>query len=628
MTIAQDTLQSEKSYNLEEIVITSDKLDTKLVDVSTKVEILNRKQIEKINGNRISEILKTSSNIFVKSYGLSSALNTISINGLGAEHTLIIIDGIRLNSFQNSHIDLSLVPKDNIEQIEVINNGISSIYGSDAMGGVVNIKLKKRERLEGDRTSKYNASVSAGSFNTQAYSFGYYQEIEKFNTRVSFSREVSDGDYEYYFNETNEKLLKNRDNAAYDIYDIGLSTQYLINNNNIVKFISTYSDQDKEVPGIETGVTPPLTKQLDRNWNNILSVENKLASNIFLKTNFNFQNNLMKYSVGQILNSTYKNVVYSGGSEIRIKNEFYGVTSGYNFVHAELESNDLKEGIKRNQHSIFTTVFYGPFNWLKVFPSARYDYISDISKGTYTYKMGINLQPFNKNDFSIRSNVGKNFRAPSFNDLYWKNGGNENLRPENSINFEGGLFYRFTNFLKWQVEFSYTYISAENKIVWTPQTSGFWTPRNIAESISNNFSLTLKTEKDLAADISLSLGGGLNLVNIRKTSSAYPGDPTQDKFLPYIPRQSAKLNFGIIYKSVEMNLFYSFNGNRYSDFSNTVKMKEFNTVDGNISYGFLFYKIYSKIRFEVNNVFNTEYEVISGYPMPLRYFRINLSFNY
>ena len=57
-------------------------------------------------------------------------------------------------------------------------------------------------------------------------------------------------------------------------------------------------------------------------------------------------------------------------------------------------------------------------------------------------------------------------------------------------------------------------------------------------------------------------------------------------------------------------------------------MKEFNTVDGNISYGFLFYKIYSKIRFEVNNVFNTEYEVISGYPMPLRYFRINLSFNY
>ena len=57
MSIAQDTLQSEKSYNLEEIVITSDKLDTKLVDVSTKVEILNRKQIEKINGNRISEIL-------------------------------------------------------------------------------------------------------------------------------------------------------------------------------------------------------------------------------------------------------------------------------------------------------------------------------------------------------------------------------------------------------------------------------------------------------------------------------------------------------------------------------------------------------------------------------------------
>ena len=598
------------------------------MDISTEVDIISAKQIETANGERLPDILKSKSSVFLKSYGITPALSTISLNGLGAEHTLIVIDGIRLNSFQNSHIDLSLIPKENIERIEIINNGISSIYGSDAIGGVVNIITKNRENLSEDRSTKYNASISGGSHNTMGYSFGFYKELSNFNFRLSHSGESSDGDYEYYFDDGTERKRKKRENAEYDIYDISLITQYIFDENNLLKLVSTYSDQDKEVPGIETGTSPPPTIQLDENWNNILKIDNKLSEDFYLKSKFNFQNNFMRYSIGEFLNSYYKNIVYHGGSELRIKGKKFAITSGYSFTHAQLESNELIDGIKRNQHAIFTSASFSPYNWIKLYPSFRYDYISDISKTPFTYKFGLNMTPFRNTGFSIRGNIGENFRAPSFNDLYWKNSGNKYLSPEKSLNIEGGISYILYEFLNVQLELTYSYIRADNKIVWTPRSNGLWVPENVAESVSNNYSISFKAMRKLSNDLSFYINSGFQLINTKKTSASNDNDPTYNKFVPYIPLNSAKIDLGGSYKSIEMNLFFSYTGKRFSDYANENKLQDFNTIDANINYKLDLFDFNAILRFEVNNVFNSDYEVISGYPMPLRYYKVKLILNY
>ncbi len=625
---AQDSTSSAKNYLLDEITIISDKLNTKLADSPTNIEIIDEKEIESINGNTLPDILNTKANVFIKSYGLTPALSTISINGLGAEHTLIVVDGVKLNSFQNSHIDLSLIPINNIERIEIINNGVSSIYGSDALGGVVNIILKNKEILDKDRTTKYSASISQGSYKTIGYSINVYKELQKFNLGINYEKESSDGNYKYYFNSGNGKILKERENAAYALYNLGLRTQYIIDNENVIKFFSTYSDQDKQVPGIETGTTPAPTKQLDKNWNNILTIDNNLSENFYLKTNLNFQNNFMDYSVGRFLHSSYKNLVYLGSSELRFKEENYGITSGYSFSHATLESGELLDGIKRSQHALFLSSFYNFNKLIKIYPSARYDYISDISEETLTYKLGLNLQPLNKSQFGIRGNIGKNFRAPSFNDLYWINSGNKNLKSEKSFNLESGFYYWFSNFISGKFDFTYTFISAENKIVWSPQSNGLWAPQNIAKSISNNYSFSLNIEKTFSEKFSVNLNSGLQLTNTKKTSSSYQNDPTENKFIPYIPLQAINLNLGLNYGLFELNIFYSHCGKHYSDFANINEMDPYNTIDGNISFEINVFDIITKLKFEVNNITNSEYEVISGYPMPLRYYKLTFSINF
>jgi outer membrane cobalamin receptor len=624
----QDSTLFEKKYSLDEITVNATKLNTKLKDVSTKVEIIDTKKIEASNGTRLPDILKRNSGTFIKSYGLTSALQTISTNGLGAEHTLILMDGVRLNSFQNSQIDLSLIPKENIERIEIINNGISSIYGSDALGGVVNIISKNRRALPGKNRTQVDASVANASYNTGRYSLGVYQEFENFNARIYYTSEKSDGDFKYHYNNGIETITKERENGSYSLYDAGINAQYIIDENNFIRLISSYSDQDKHVPGIETGSPPSKTKQLDRNWNNILVIENAFSKDISLKSNFNFQNNYQRYMPGALPVSYYKNIVYSAASELNLKKANYGITSGYNYSHAYLISNEAESGTRRNQHAMFVSSFYNIFDELKIFPSTRYDYISDIEEGAFTYKLGLNYQPFRTIDFSIKGNAGKNFRSPSFNDLYWKNSGNKDLKPEKSTNFEAGLFYSFSNVIRGHIEFTYTFIKATNKIVWTPQSNGLWAPQNVAESESNNFSVSSSLSKHFSDKLIISLDAGLLFIDSKKTSSSYKGDATKDKFVPYVPLQSSNINLGVQYRFTEFNLFYTHTGKRYSDYANTRNMSPVNLLDGNITVNFNFYQVASKIKFEVNNILDTDYELISGYPMPLRNYFLTLFINY
>ncbi len=625
---AQDSTDYKIKSILGNVIIKANKLQVKLKDVSTQIEIIDEAKIKRANGERLPDLLKSSSSIFIKSYGITPDLQTLSINGLGAEHTLILLDGVRLNSFQNSQIDLSLIPLENIERIEIVNNGVSSIYGSDALGGLINIITKNRLLLPDSRDYNIKLSFSKGSFNKNSYSVRLEKQSRNLNADLYYQKENSDGNYKYYFNNGIEKVLKERENAAYSIYDVGFNFQYIIDNANRIRFISLYSHQNKNVPGIETGTPPPATKQFDKNWNNILISENLITPKLTLHTNLNYQNNYMNYKVEPYLNSSYKNIVYAVSPELKYKDRIIRLTGGYNFTHAELKSNELEDGIKRNQHAFFLTSVLEFINRIKLYPSARYDYISDIKQSAFTYKFGVNYQPLKDIDFSLRGNAGKNFRAPSFNDLYWKTGGNRNLHPENSMNAEVGLYYAFNSFIQGQINIGYTYIYAKDKIVWKPQSNGFWSPVNIAESVSKDFSVSLSAKREISKQFTAVLDAGINILNSKKISQAYPGDITKGKFIPYVPLLSSNIALYLKYKFIELNLFYSNIGKRFSDYANKKQLNPVNTAAGNFIITTIFWEVISKIKLEVNNIFNADYQIISGYPMPLRNFQITISTNY
>ena len=159
----------------EQIKVVGLMTDIYLQDSPAKIVVFDKTRISKINGDRVSDILKHSSNIYIKSYGNNSSLQSVSLNGLGAENTLILMNGIKMNSPQNSQFDLSLIPKEGIEKIEIIDNGYGSLYGSDATGGIINI-ITDTYFIE-KKKFDLKTSLNIGSYGYQKYLININNDI-------------------------------------------------------------------------------------------------------------------------------------------------------------------------------------------------------------------------------------------------------------------------------------------------------------------------------------------------------------------------------------------------------------------------------------------------------------------
>jgi vitamin B12 transporter len=623
VSVSQISSSKDTTYYTEEINVISNRIETNIFWSPTSIKLIDKKQINSNNGERISDVLKSTGNIFMKSYGSNASLNTISLNGLGAEHTLILLDGKILNSFQNSQMDLSVIPKDKIEKIEIMNNGASSIYGSNAIGGVVNLITNNKDI---DRPY-IKLSASYGSYEQKKISTNFINKAGKLNYDLFYSYEKSKDNFKYYYDNGIVKIEKERENNSFSANNFYINLSYKISKKNELKYNSSYFSQTRNLPGIEAGTLPGLSEQKDNNWNNNLSYKHSFTNNIFLTSDLNFQNNLMKYK-DIFSNDFYKNRIISNNTLINYKYKNIKNTTGYELLYADLKTGNYESTASRKQYSLFTASEFDINGIIKIFPSIRYDYISDINKNIVTGKFGINIKPFGKINLNLRSSVGNNFSAPTFNELYWINSGNKNLKPEKSINFDAGIIYRFNFMSDNTIELNYTRINLDDKIVWKPAEQGFWKPFNIDKSKSNVLSLDIKMKKNIAKDFQIGFIYNYTYNKSIKISEDYPGDPSYEKQIFYVPIELSKMNLDVSYKEFGLSLFYSFTGKRYSDFENLVRLPVIDLLDGNIYYTFEFAKIKLNTRIEVNNILDEDYQVIPGYPMPLRNFKFILSLTY
>jgi iron complex outermembrane receptor protein len=621
---AQISSSKDTVYRVEEINVISTRTGSTVFTSPTSIKIIDEKQILSVNGDRLSDVLKTSGNIFLKSYGNNASLSTISLNGLGAEHTLILIDGKKQNSFQNSQTDLNLLPKDKIEKIEILNNGSSSIYGSNAIGGVVNIITKN------EKTDKIKARVSGsyGSYGYGKFGLNIINSNGKLNYDLYYFKEKSEDNFKYYYNDGKSKTEKERNNNKFDADNIFLNLNYRIGKRSELRLNSGYFAQTRKNPGIETGTPPSASEQVDKNWNSNLIYNFKWDDKLIISSEINYQNNLMKYTEPGLSDSYYKNFVVSNNTSISIRNNFLKNTSGIEYTNAGINGSSFSGNITRKQYSIYSANELSVTDKIKLFPSARIDYMSDLRKNVITGKIGINYRPFDRYSLNLRASAGNNFSAPTFNELYWQNIGNRNLSPEKSINFDAGIIYRFIAIAENIVELNYTKIKIEDKIVWKPAEYGFWRPYNIDKSESNIISFNLNSKLKMAKHLDVGFSYNYTYNKTTKESSDYPGDESLGKQIFYIPVEISKMNFEADYKGITLNIFYSFTGRRYSDYANKNRLPVIDLLDGNIGYTFNVNKIKVSTKLEINNLLNEDYQVMPGYPMPLRNFKINLSISY
>ena len=604
-----------------EIVISGTKDSGLQLMLPARVDRLQPEQMQQSTQSTLDHLLGEHSGAFIKSYGPAGQLQTVSIRGMAAEQTQVLLDGIPLNGMQLGSVDLGQFHTANLSEALVYYGGSALLSGSGSIGGAINLRsIQPSNRLG------YTARISLASFQNSDLSFAVNLPVGSFRQRLHLARQSGKNDYATTYK--NEAItLENRD---YHRLNLIYQTEYDLNSKWTV---SSYLSWLGSEAGAATAFINPLAEQGNKartENENVLAkmelryqgVSGELTARSWLRDETMHYDNPSLIINNQALHSRHRNREWAtqiNGRYLFRKNLLF--LAGGDFSIQQINSTNA--GIHDRRHS----AFYLMQDW-QVFQLTRLHqklHLQLNSRWEHDSVYGIVFLPgaglrYALTNIEIFTAIGKNYRSPSFNDLYWVPGGNPDLKSESALNSELGAQYRKSIYGALMDIAATVYRNrVENQIKWLPQNN-VWRPQNILEVLSRGFELdgSLSDRKEIHK-----IGFSYNRQRVKKAAPEFNGDPTEGNLLPFIPgeqwRVHAQSGFGEFRAGVAVNAM-SF---RYKSIQNEADQ----VLAGHsiwrlwAGYHLKIWKHYLGLTASVENLFDADYQVMPGYPMPPRNYR-------
>jgi vitamin B12 transporter len=624
--IMPDTLAPR--YTLNEIVVTATRRGVASSSAPSVVTVVPRDEIEAMPGTLLSSALSWTPGLSLRAYGGGASVQTISLRGMSPEHTLLLVDGQRYNSFQNGLADFGMISSSAVDRVEIVRGGSSALYGADAVGGVINVIT--RAAAEGVHGS---ASTMLGSTHSSASELRLEAGEGDIGLRGSLRREQGRGDYEFRFNDGRTETTLTRGGEDYSLVTGDLRADWRVSPRLRSRASFTYADADRGSPGV---VTDPSSSGRGRLWDRLEYLRGGIdwdaGGGLSLRVNGSAHYGFEHYDdPGQLLNGATLHSLYTNHDVIVTPEALFDISpalsglAGVEYARASLQSSETAEAVRIQKSAFLSTVHSLPLPWqapfeVILYPSIRYDTYSDVA-GDVSPRLGFNIGLLRDPGLRLKASYGRSFRVPVLNDLYWIEGGNPALKPERALSFDAGFRCDLDLAGSLRIEGSYFSIDSRDRIVWVPASGTFWSPKNIS-SVTSHGAEAEAVWTGFEGAIRLTLNG--TWTDVTKTSADFPGDPTEGKRLIYEPAQTlngvAEGRMG----PVTLLLRHSWISYRYTTEINDRFLPAYSLESAAIRYGLPIGPFGASLKAEVNNIFNTSYQVVSLYPMPLREVRVTL----
>ena len=632
-----DTLDTEIQPSLHvafnDVVVTATRTQLPVWRSPVPVSLIGGADLERRGGVTIADALERSEPLILRRYGAGAALTTMSIRGVAADQTVILLNGIRINSPQNGLVDLSTIPVSGIERIEIARGGASSLYGNHAMGGVVNIIT----RSAGYDRPVVDLQAGGGSYGLRRMNVQSRINSSTIDLSFGLGRDQSDGDFTYLDTFNNDKPIQ-RENADYVQSFATIDGHARIDGETTVRLFARYSQADRGLPGPYFGQQAD-DRQEDEHLHSGIVISRIIADDVLLEFRpFLIYSDIFYISPEWNFESRSINRQYGATFDVnaRLTADLL-VTFGGELSDATVDADDLTGDVER-----VNTVAYLSGDWtlpsigniqMNVFPSIRYDRFSNNhdegDRRLYeelTWKIGATVQPFEYERFLVRGSIGRNFKAPGLNDMYWVPGGNEELSPERSLSYDAGVrfIFPFVNDLSFDAGiFS---IRTDDRIIWLPDDeTQIWSPVNLRKVHADGFEFDLRWRPDV---LPVRIGASYTYQDVRQFLTDEETGLEETKQLPYVPHHLVTGEIGYDIGELRLSVFPRYNSNRYADEENEQTLDRYFMVDIRSDYTVHLGTLSAVIGFDVRNVFDKEYHVIQNYPMPGRNYEVNVRLRY
>lgn len=568
---AEDTV-----FQFDQMVVTAERVSQKVSNIPANVTLITAKELQNKGARTLADALTGISGINVQSYGGAGQKAIPYI--LGTDRVVVIIDGKRMNLPQgigvgSGGIDLNTIMLgDNIERIEVVRGGASTLYGADAVGGVINIITKK-----GEGSAKTAVSIAGGNYGAKQYDVTFGGQEKNTHWQLSGNQDENDGQ---------------RKNSTYKGKNVVLRVDQDLSKAESLTFTYDYYGSHAGLPGslswpstsdyqdiLRHSYSVDYTKEAEagsrilRYYNNDQVYSGETGGPFHHKNTvraFEYQDsakldkaNLLTWGTewrkDEVVSTAEGNVPFSGTTKaVYLQNQ-----------HSFNADAKITVGLRRDDSSIYGT------HWL---PQAAY--LNQINEST-----------------SYFANWAKVFKAPKFDDLYGNDGygntGNPNLRPETGWTAETGVKTKLNSAN--EAAFSVFRRNITNAIKWSADADYTYHPHNIGsyKATGVNVSLISKLSPATSTDV------GYTYLDSRDQNNNTVGDP-RHSFHVALNVHQGKLSQGIY------GIFQDQAG------SKTSQVASYFTVNTNTNY---FVSKDTSIFLKIQNLFARQYQAVNGYPV-------------
>ena len=600
-----------RTYNTQEMVVTATRSSIMPKDSPSPVTILTNQEIQNSNSSSIVDVLRSSEGVFLKDYGPTASLKTVSFRGMAAEHILVLYDGTRLNNFQNGLVDFSLLPTNNVDRIEVVRGGNSALYGADAIGGIINIISSRPTE-----TLKIHVDAAFGSFDYKRFSLDTRDRIQGVGIVFGVMHDQATGDYPFIFHRVGlGDTVQKRDGADFTRTQLYLTTDYSFDDRSEMTFSIQRVKSNQGAPGSLTYVSN------GRQDDDAITTVASLRDNHFQAMSFSLNLGLT-YDLQSYYSLTKTTLVTCNPQVQWVATSWDRAILGGDFVEGHLEGMLPGTVIKRIQRSVYLSnemLFQQgteSLDRLSLYQSLRYDALSEGEKA-YSPKVGFNVRIMREWDTRIRASYGKNFRMPTFNDLYDVWLGNPSLQPEHSECYDIGFETMLDRSGVHSVEMTYFDISTRDRIL----PNAFYFPENIPR--------TQSTGVEARYDLKFTNNAVNAFADMTfNAASRQSTDSTNGKQLLYIPKAVCSIGISARFLGFSLSVSEMYTSKRFIVDDESAWLPEYWLTNMNLSTALHVNPLRLDVRIELSNLFDRDYQVLPGYPMPGRTLKFVLGVDY
>lgn len=535
-----DTLQGNK---LDEVIVTANKYPQKQSTTGKVITVITKDEIEKNQGKTLSQLLNEQAGVTINgALNNMGSVQTVYVRGASSGRTLVLLDGIPVNdpSMINNEFDLNLISLDNIDRIEICKGAQSTLYGSDAIAGVINIMT-----VSGDVNKAFNvkATLSEGNLGTFKGNAQLYGRKGRFTYSIRHTRIFTNGFSAAYDSSGNH----NFDKDGYDGNVTNAQLTFQASNNLLLRSFLLYSQYKAD---IDAGA---FTDEKDYTVNN-----NTLTTG----AGFSYKKGILT------LNGTYQ---YSGLKRKYFNDSLYRTSTIFedNRYHGKTDFAELYASMKLNKaftllagadyryssynQSYFSISSYGPYNappfdsslhQKAVYASLNFSGMNSklnielggrVNKhsrygtnGTYTFNPSYRITK----NVRVFGSIASGFKAPTLYQLSV----NQSLQPEKSVNYEGGIQLGNKNF---NTRVLYFNRKIDNGIDYNYITFQYF---NYVKQVVNGieFEATVKPVKQLTLTTNYTWLGSQETTQNRATNK----DTVTYDYLLRRPKHSFNINIG------------------------------------------------------------------------------------